>query len=94
LPTWGQISVISPFGYFTLLGATLVGSAGKVYAFEPDPANCRLLRDNCALNQLENVQVEELALSDQSGDGQLYLSEDNLGDHTIYNVRGARREQW
>jgi hypothetical protein len=79
-------------GYFTLLGATLVGSAGKVYAFEPDPANCRLLRDNCALNQLENVQVEELALSDQSGDGQLYLSEDNLGDHTIYNVRGARRE--
>jgi FkbM family methyltransferase len=80
-------------GYFTLLGATLVGSAGKVYAFEPDPANCRLLRDNCALNQLENVQVEELALSDQSGDGQLYLSEDNLGDHTIYNVRGARREQ-
>lgn len=42
-------------GYFTLLGARAVGSAGSVYAFEPDPANYRFLCHNVALNGAEDV---------------------------------------
>ena len=78
------VDVGANIGYFTLLGARCVGSTGKVIAFEPDPENFRLLRDNVELNQLDNVVVEQVALSDQDGPGQLFLSDDNLGDHTIF----------
>ena len=84
------VDVGANIGYFTLLGSALVGSAGKVYAFEPDPDNFRLLVENCHLNKLSNVACEEAALSDRNGSGTLYLSDDNLGDHTIYAADGER----
>jgi FkbM family methyltransferase len=42
-------------GYFTLLAARAVGATGRVYAFEPDPANYRFLRHNVALNGMNAV---------------------------------------
>jgi FkbM family methyltransferase len=85
------VDVGANIGYFTMLGSALVGSAGKVYAFEPDPDNFRLLVENCQLNKLSNVACEEVALSDRNGLGTLYLSDDNLGDHMIYAADGERR---
>lgn len=82
------VDVGANIGYFTVLGALSVGSAGRVFAFEPDPENFKLLRENCQLNALDNVTAEEAALSDSSGMGVLYLSEDNLGDHKIYSSEG------
>lgn len=78
-------------GYFSVLAAAAVGPAGAVYAFEPDPDNCRLLRDNVLLNGVQQVvHVVEAALADRDGDAPLYLSEDNLGDHQLF-TDGAPR---
>jgi hypothetical protein len=40
-------------GYFSLLAASVVGSTGKVIAFEPTPAVADRLRENVLLNRLK-----------------------------------------
>jgi FkbM family methyltransferase len=51
-------------GYFSLLGATLVQSAGKVISFEPNVQNLRLFHASIAANQFRNIVVFPLAASD------------------------------
>jgi FkbM family methyltransferase len=55
-------------GFHALILSRLVGAAGHVVAFEPFPQNIELLRRNLALNDVENVEVVELALSDTPGE--------------------------
>ena len=78
------LDVGANLGYFTVLGAAWVGDAGRVYAFEPEPRNFRLLQTNLDLNGYAGrVTVCEAALSDRSGTGYLKLHPDNLGDHQL-----------
>jgi FkbM family methyltransferase len=71
-------------GYYTLIFARLVGDAGKVYAFEPDPSNFKLLRKNVRANGHRNVVCVPRAVSDVAGPLSLFLCPDNKGDHRIY----------
>ena len=85
------VDVGANIGYFSILAASVVGASGAVFAFEPDPDNCRLLRASAGLNGLESgITLVEAGLSDAAGAGQLYLSEDNLGDHQIYAATESR----
>lgn len=54
-------------GYFTLVGASLVGPTGHVVAFEPSARNAAALRRNVAMNNLTQVVVREMAVSDSVG---------------------------
>jgi FkbM family methyltransferase len=56
-------------GWFTLLGAKLTGSKGRVYSFEPRPETAKMLRRTIAHNNLQNqVDVFETAVSDRRGE--------------------------
>jgi methyltransferase, FkbM family len=77
-------------GYHTLLFARLVGSEGKVYAFEPDPTNFALLKRNVRANGYTNVELVQKAVSDKNGKIKLYLCEENRGDHRIYDSHDGR----
>lgn len=70
-------------GYYTLLLARLVGPAGRVYAFEPDPDNFARLRHNVALNGYANVELFNCAVGDRAGRVRLYRSASNAGDHRL-----------
>src|SRR5437762_1103185 len=61
-------------GYFTLLMADRVGPAGRVYSFEPHPANFELLLSNIQANSLAHVHAFKLALSDRRGEAVLSLN--------------------
>jgi len=61
-------------GFFTVIGARLVGPTGHVYAFEPVPENVAFVRKNVALNNFSNVTVFERAVSQSSGKGELLVS--------------------
>jgi len=55
------------YGYYTLLSSALAGPQGKVFAFEPSPENIPRLKKHLSINQCNNVDVLELALSDHQG---------------------------
>lgn len=57
----------SNVGFYTLLAAELVGSSGRVYAFEPVQRNVEFLRRHITLNKLTNVTVIEAAICEQTG---------------------------
>lgn len=54
-------------GFFTLLAARLVGSGGRVIAFEPVPQALASLRRHLELNHLDNVTVIPAAVSAEAG---------------------------
>lgn len=53
-------------GFYSLLASMLV-EPGRVYAFEPLPANVGYLKTHLELNQVQNVELFEVAISDQQG---------------------------
>jgi FkbM family methyltransferase len=77
-------------GYYTLIAAKLVGPAGKVYAFEPDPVNFKLLKRNVEWNGHTHVVLVDQAVSDKNRTTRLYLNPTNRGDHRIYDSKDGR----
>jgi FkbM family methyltransferase len=54
-------------GCHTITMATHVGPSGRCYAFEPNSENCRLILLACNHNNLRNVTLAPVALSDFRG---------------------------
>ena len=85
------VDVGANIGYFSILAASLVGDSGRVFAFEPDPANFELLTRSTEYNKLSpRIHAVKAGLSCDNRAGNLYLCEDNLGDHQIYPGKGQR----
>ena len=62
-------------GWYTLLLGTLVGSTGRVAAFEPDPRSHARLCDHVRLNEFQDrVAVMTSALGRERGEARLSLS--------------------
>lgn len=69
-------------GYFTMLAAQTVGAAGKVVTFEPVRDNAATIRRAAETNGFAHVTVEEMALSDRSSTGRIYVERDAAGSPT------------
>ena len=61
------VDVGANWGYFSLVGASLVGPSGRVIAVEADPRACRALEINVARNRLSTVTVVEAAADSRDG---------------------------
>ncbi len=58
-----------------------------IHAFEPEPRNLALLRENVARNGLTNVTVHAAAVAGTSGTMQLYpYAEKNMGRHSLLPI--------
>ncbi|PIY97313.1 MAG: hypothetical protein COY66_00245 [Candidatus Kerfeldbacteria bacterium CG_4_10_14_0_8_um_filter_42_10] len=64
-------------GYYVLIETNLIGPQGKIYAIEPEPANFALLKRNVEINKLNNVQLFNIAISDQAGNFPFYVTENS-----------------
>ena len=53
-------------GFFSVYAGSKIGS-GKAYAFEPEPNNFKLLKENISLNKLKNVSAYNEAVGEKSG---------------------------
>lgn len=87
------VDVGANIGCYTMLAARAVGPQGKVFAFEPDPVNFSILNQNLRRNGLsDRVTAIAAAAADNAATSQLYLSEENTGDHRIYEERNDKRK--
>ena len=87
------VDIGANIGYYTLLCARRAGSAGQVYAFEPAPENFSLLQQNIHRNGYRNVQLENAAVSNVTGNLTLFISQENHGDHRVYASGSDDRQQ-
>jgi len=78
------VDVGASIGYFTLIAAKIVGDTGKVFAFEPDSNNFKILKKNVEINKYYNVILEQKAVSDVNGKINLFSS-DGIGFHSTIN---------
>jgi FkbM family methyltransferase len=63
-------------GYFSVLAGQIVGPAGRVIAVEPQARLRPVIEENARLNGLQNVTLENVAVSDADGTAELYLAPD------------------
>lgn len=75
-------------GYFTMLAARLVGPTGKVFSFEPEPANFRYLSKNIEINGFGNALASQVAVADKPGKTRLFVCSYDSGHHTINQAEG------
>lgn len=59
------VDVGAHFGYYTLLGSSIVGSAGHVYSFEPSGGTFKILEENTALKR--NITLNRKAVFSKNG---------------------------
>ena len=76
-PGMTVVDIGAHIGYFTRLFSKLVGSRGKVVAFEADPFIFELLKKNT--KRLKNVDMRQLAVGDRNGSTDFYHSEEKSG---------------
>ena len=85
------VDIGANIGYHTLNFARLVGETGKVYAFEPDHDNFSILKKNVELNGYKNVVLVNKAITNKTGRTKLYLSQKNMGAHTLLQAKGNKK---
>lgn len=90
-PGMTVIDVGANFGYFALIAAQRTGPAGRVLAFEPEPASFGLLVRNIEANGHRQVTAVNCALGDHTGEVELFLDAVNLGRHSLTSANLMRR---
>ena len=84
-------------GWYSIIAARIVGSLGKVYAFEPNPKQVERLKESLFLNQAQQVHIVEAAASDKNGSALFYdaesgssLIKNEAEGHIGYKIKGFK----
>jgi len=77
------VDIGANIGLYSLLAAKKLKNTGKVYSFEPSKFVIKELRKNIEVNNFNNINVFELALSNSIGKGELYRCEDDAYNSLI-----------
>jgi FkbM family methyltransferase len=73
-------------GVYSRFLSHCVGPTGVVHSFEPSPDNFKRLR--AVTHELSNVRLNQIAVSDKTGESLLYISEELNVDHRAYPKEG------
>jgi len=79
------VDIGANIGLFTLFFSKLVGTTGRVIAFEPDPENFDVLKKNIELNEITNVTLVQKGVSNKNESVKLYKSNVSGGHSLIKN---------
>ena len=74
-PEMTVLDIGANIGYYSLMMLQLMGNKGKLIAVEPSPSNIEILRKNLLLNKYNDIEVHNVAISDENGTKKFFLSE-------------------
>ena len=93
-PGMAVLDVGAHIGYFSLVAARHVGLTGRVWSFEPDPANRASLERNVATNRMTNqISVVPVAVASAVGESSLYRVAGDTGSSTLYPSKETAGER-
>lgn len=75
-------------GVYALLAARVVGPAGSVHAFEPQPPLADSLKRSLAANGFAHGHVHQIAVSDREGELTLNIPSHNTGEASVFDTGG------
>lgn len=70
-------------GLTSLLFSKLVGQNGHVYAFEPEKNLFSIIKKNIKLNNISNISLFPIAISDKTGSSFLSINSEQDGDNRL-----------
>lgn len=79
------IDVGANIGHHTIIMSQNVGDTGKIHAYEPIPKIKEQLTKSLLLNEIKNVNVLQIALSDKEGEMELNICDSNIGSSSLVN---------
>lgn len=79
------VDIGANIGHHTILMSHFTGKDGKVHAYEPIPFLREQLSRSLATNNISNVTLHDVALSDSEGDMKLHLRKGNIGGSSFVN---------
>jgi FkbM family methyltransferase len=89
-PDFTVVDIGANIGAFSILAASIVGPRGRVFSFEPVPETFERLRQNVALNGLDNVVCRRAAIDDKDGVLNLQVSRiSHLSTAHLYDRNGV-----
>ncbi len=68
------VDIGSNIGLFSLLASKIVGIEGRILSFEPAPLTFSRLNENVKLNNLKNIDIRNIGLSNKKGELTFYVS--------------------
>ena len=86
------IDVGAHYGYFSLLASKLVGSLGKVYAFEASPTSYKIFHKN-ELN-FKNIQGYNLVISDKNSYLTFYEFPNLYSEYNTLYINQYKDQDW
>lgn len=87
-PGHGFLDIGANVGFFALHAARLVGARGRVYAFEPVPDICECLKRSAAANELAQLAVLQLALSNRTDELRFHRAKDGTASSLVPEAPG------
>lgn len=85
------VDIGANFGYFTLLGAEMVGASGQVYSFEANPLMFQKLAKSVAVNGFDQrITLFNVAVHDESSPMEIKFRHDASGGGWTEVATGAR----
>lgn len=90
--TFCVIDIGAHLGFFSLM-ATALNSKVPIYSYEPHAENFSILKLNLRKNQIQNVFPKQVAVSDQSGEAELLLSQDHMNHSLVKAIEPTGQTQ-
>lgn len=79
------VDIGANIGFFSVFAGHLVGPAGRVLAFEPDPRNRERLERNLGSNELAHAAVSDRVVGARAGPIQFFLNRDDSGGSALWD---------
>ncbi len=79
------VDVGAHIGYFSMMAAGLVGQAGSVFSFEPDPDNYERLLRHARENGFPQIQAFQMPVAAEPREIEFFTNADNDGGHALWD---------